>query len=151
MCKKKVFPSHWGKSFPGLPHFPNEKQLCFLVSFSFSIFLRIPKAVSYSGFLKKFLRWTFHWTTLLETSLLEILPLASWNFSMKFKRDVYLTPNVILMKTLFLIPWTLLFLFSCHALWEIKTHTDVGLTSTGKHQVNRVLIVSQELGQHHKD
>lgn len=39
-----------------------------------------------------------------QTSLLEILPLASWNFSMKFERDVYLTPNVILMKTLFLIP-----------------------------------------------
>lgn len=86
-----------------------------------------------------------------ETSLLEILPLASWNSSMKFKGDIYLTPNVILMKTLFLIPWTLPFLFSCHALWERKTSTDVGLTSTGKHQDNPALIVSQELGQPHKD
>lgn len=70
---------------------------------------------------------------------------------MKFKGDIYLTPNVILMKTLFFILSTLPFLFSCHALWEGKTSTDVGLTSTGKHQDNPVLIASQELGQQHKD
>ena len=42
MCNEEVSPSHSGKSFPGLPHFPNEKKFGVLVSFSFSLFLNVP-------------------------------------------------------------------------------------------------------------
>lgn len=120
------------------------------MSFSFSVFLRVPWAISYSGFLHFFkVNFPLSYTPWNRSSGEFRLGLLEF-FNETQKRclpDLRCYPNESSVSNS--LNSSLCLFLSCPR--ERKTSTDVGLTSAGKHQDYPFLIASQELGQHHKD